>query len=308
MKSVHEIGDLKGKKVLVRVDWNVPVENGEVRDDSRIKRSFPTLQFLLDAGASVTICTHLEPEDLSTQILQKFVPKGATLMENLRKNPGEKANDIKFAEELSKGFDIFVNEAFSASHREHASIVSVPKLLPSYAGLEFMEEVENLSKVFDPPHPFFFVLGGAKFETKLPLVKKFLNLADSILIAGGNGKPAFDQGFGKYEKVMFPHGDISAPDSDSQTLEMCKEKIDGAKLVVWNGPLGKYELGYKEGTEKLAEMIANSNAKSIVGGADTLATIKELNIFDKFTFVSAGGGATLDFLANETLPGIEALN
>lgn len=315
MKSIKEAGDLRGKKVLVRVDWNVPINNGEVRDTFRIEKSQETLDFLMSEGAKVTLMTHLEPaspsqggpEDLSVEPLRKFVPEGVTLLNNLRENKGEKENSTDFAKSLAEGFDIYVNEAFSVSHREHASIVGVPKLLPSFAGVTFMREVEELSKAFKPPHPFLFILGGAKFETKLPLVEKFLNIADEIVILGANAKQAFDKGFDKYPKISFPKGDIAALDANEETIEMCREKLNRSQLVLWNGPLGKYEDGYTRGTESLAKVIADSGKMSILGGADTVATINELGIFDKFSFVSSGGGAMLDFLANGTLPGIEAL-
>ncbi len=307
MKSIKEIADLKGKKVFVRVDWNVPIVGGAVRDDLRIERSMETLKFLKEAGAYVSIATHLEPENLSTDLLKSFVPDGIEILPNLRDNPGEKGNSEEFAKELASGKDLFVNEAFSVSHREHASIVKLPKILPSFAGISFINEVENLSKAFRPKHPFLFILGGAKFETKLPLVKKFQEIADDIFIAGANAKPADEMGFGKLPKITLPIGDISAFDADEANLNILKEKIDKSEFVVWNGPLGKYEDGYTKGTLALAQMLAHSGKEVIVGGADTLAAIKELGVFDKFTFVSGGGGAMLDFLANGTLPGIEAL-
>ena len=203
--------------------------------------------------------------------------------------------------------DIYVNEAFSASHRSHASIIGVPKLLPSFAGLEFLSEVENLSKTFNPPHPCLLILGGAKFETKLPLVEKFLQIADSIHIAGLNAAAASKTNISSESKVSLPLGDITALDADEANIELLRVKVSNARFIIWNGPLGKYEDGYKEGTNKLAQILAVSGKEVIVGGADTLATIKELNLYDKFTFVSTGGGAMLDFLAEGTLPGIKML-
>lgn len=306
-QTLDNLNDISGKRVLVRVDWNVPMANGVVQDDFRIQKSLPTLNLLQNRGAKVILMTHLDDEAASVEPLQAFVPEGMELLENLRRNSGEKTNDEQFAQELASKADIYVNEAFSVSHREHASIVGVPKFLPSYAGLEFAQEVERLSEVFHPDHPFLFILGGAKFETKLPLVTKFLDIADEIVIAGANAKQAHDQGFEKYQKISFPHGDIAALDADDETIMMCKAKIQNANFVVWNGPLGKYEDGYTQGTQNLARVLAESGKRVIVGGADTLAAIKALNLFEKFYFVSTGGGAMLDFLANGTLPGIEAL-
>lgn len=301
MKSIKEAGDLLGKRVFVRVDWNIP----SVDDDFRVKKSLPTIQYLLDSGARPIIATHTEK--LPIEDLKRFVPEGAELLPNLRDNPGEEANDERFAKELAGKADIYVNEAFSVSHRKHASIVSVPKLLPHFVGFEFEDEVKHLSIAFNPPHPFLLIIGGAKFETKIPLVEKFLNIADKIAIFGANAK----QAYGKYSgnpKVVFPKGDIGALDfADEENQDLFKENIGGAELIVWNGPIGKYEDGHKEGTQKLAKILAESGKKTIVGGGDTLAAIRELGLYDKFTFVSTGGGAMLDYLAEGTLPGIEAL-
>lgn len=305
-KSIKEVSDLSGKKVLVRVDWNVPVADGVVLDDFRIKASMPTLELLQSKGAIVFIATHLEGS--SMDVLRPHVPEGMTLMPNLRDSVGEKGNDEVFAKELANGMDIYVNEAFSVSHREHASIVLLPKLLPSYAGLQFQSEVENLSKAFNPPHPFLLILGGAKFETKIPLVEKFVNIADEIFIAGANALPASTMPIAKNPRVSLPLGDVAALDADEANLNLIKSKIEASSFIVWNGPLGKYEDGFKEGTKRLAQILSECGKEVVVGGADTLAVIKELQIFDKFSFVSTGGGAMLDFLANGTLPGIEALD
>jgi phosphoglycerate kinase len=304
MKVITEEGDLKGKRVLVRVDWNV-IKDGRVSDEFRIKASLPTLNFLHDAGAEVIIATHLE--EGSTDLLAPFVPAGMKLLPNLRENPGEKENSPEFAQELAAQADIFVNEAFSVSHREHASIVGVPKLIPSYAGLHFAEEYQQLSKAFQPVHPFLIILGGAKIETKLPMVEKFAHSADTIFVGGAMAVKAaeleLDQKFG----VLFPTGDLAALDANDETLRLLKAKIIEAKLIVWNGPLGKYEAGYTKYTYELAQAIAEAEAETIIGGGDTLAAIQPLNLLEKYSFVSTAGGAMLDFLANGTLPGIEAL-
>lgn len=308
MKSIREAADLRGKRVLVRVDWNV-VKNGKVADEFRIKASLPTLEFLNEQGATVLIATHLEdtePQDI--ELLKPYVPEGMQLLANLRANPGEKGNSEEFAKELALQADIYVNEAFSASHREHASIVSVPRLLPSYAGLRFMEEFERLSKAFEPEHPFLLLLGGAKIETKLPLVEKFSKLADTIFIGGAMAVKANELGLQENYGVLFPTGDLAALDANDETLRRLKAKIAEARFIVWNGPLGKYEAGYTKYTDELAQVLAEAEAETIVGGGDTLAAIQSLNILEKFSFVSTAGGAMLEFLAKGTLPGIEALN
>lgn len=301
MKSIREAGDLSGKRVLVRVDWNI---SGS--DTYRIEATLPTITYLLEAGATVTLATHGNTGELGV-----FVPPGVTLLPNLRDNPGEELNSEEFAQELAQNQDIYVNEAFSVSHREHASVVGVPKLLPSYAGLRFVEEFEKLSKAFHPSHPFLLLLGGAKIETKLPLVEKFSKIADTIFIGGAMAVKAAEMGLQENYGVMFPTGDLAALDANDETLRQLRAKIVEAKFIVWNGPLGKYENGYTKYTNELAQAIAEATAQgteTIIGGGDTLAAIQSLNILDKFSFVSTAGGAMLDFLATGTLVGIEALN
>jgi phosphoglycerate kinase len=307
MKTITEAGDLKGKRVLVRVDWSVPMKDGVIANDYQIRVSLPTLTYLQEAGAIVTIATHLESLTDSIDSLRPYVPEGMEILPNLRANPGEIANSQEFAQELASQADVYVNEAFAVSHREHASIVGVPKLIPGFLGLRFAEEVQHLSQAFHPPHPFLFLLGGAKVETKLPLIEKFSSLADSIFIGGAMAKQASEIGLGENSKVFFPTGDLAALDANAETLEILKEKIKDAALIVWNGPLGKYEDGYTQYTEELARALSEAEGKVIVGGGDTLVAIQKLNLLHTFSFVSAGGGAMLDFLATGTLPGIEVL-
>jgi len=337
--SILEAGNLEGKRVLVRVDWNVPIENGQVMDDFRIQKSLPTIEYLRKAGAKIVLISHHDAEGETLQTVYEYVknilpltfvePSDLVLLENLFMNEGEKQNSRDFAVKLASGIDIFVNEAFPESHREYASIVGLPKLLPSYAGLQFNEEVKQLSNAFYPKHPFLLVLGGAKFETKLSLLDKFLSIADSIFVGGALANNFFkeegqdvgtslvsDGDFNLKEK--FQSGKIILPvdtildvtrivDAGPKTIENLKSKVENAKLILWNGPLGEFEKGYKTGTLELAKLIANSNAETIVGGGDTLSAIKELGLLEKFSFVSTGGGAMLDFLATGTLPGIEVL-
>lgn len=373
MKSVKNIEHLKGVKALVRVDFNIPVANSAVTDDYRIRAALPTIDFLTAKGAKVILISHMESKDggnpslepvanhlkklgrsvlfvKNFKVANEYVENGlkdgkCVLLENLRIFEGEKANDDKFARELASLGDLFVNEAFSACHRKHASIVGVPKYLPSYAGLQLEKEVENLSRAFNPPHPFLLVLGGAKFETKLPLLEKFANTTDSIFVGGALAHDFFKvkgfnigkstssesrvdlSGYLNNPKVEIPidvvtdGGETKASDSLSdndtiadagaKTIELLKEKVSTARFILWNGPLGVYEDGFKNATIELARMIAestvNGNTTSIVGGGDTIAAIEELNLQDKFTFISTGGGAMLEFLAKGSLPGIEAL-
>lgn len=368
MKTLKDIGDINGKKVLVRVDFNVPVEDGEVKDDFRIISALPTIELLQKKGAKICLIAHCEANieggecslkpafgvlkrhidsvcaDTIDEAKSLMVSNNVVLLENLRTNPGEKTNNEDFAKELSSLGDFYVNEAFSVSHREHASIVGVPKFLPSYAGLQLEKEVIELSKAFKPAHPFVFVLGGAKFETKLPLINKFMQKADTICVGGALANDilkAQGKNIGKSkiskegvdlsdviksQKLMtvsdvivsnasgsssklvgYVLDDDSIMDAGQGTIKEWEEKIRTAAFVLWNGPLGNFEAGFDKGTLSLAQAIAGSDAESIVGGGDTLASIKKLNLESTFSFISTGGGATLDFLANETLPGVEAL-
>jgi phosphoglycerate kinase len=338
---------LRGKRVLLRLDLNVPIENGVVRDDFRIQHSLPTVKKLVDAGAEVRVIAHLGERGAKiapvAQYLQGFYPQ-VIVYENLRLESGEEANDVSFAKQLVQDNDLYINEAFSASHREHASIVGVPQFLPACAGLEFQAEVEHLSALLKPQTPLVVVIGGAKFGTKLPLVRRFLEIADHIFIGGALAHPIFklrgweigqslsDDAAGDLSdlannpKVVLPsevlvaQGDktfVAKPDqvpadgiivdAGPGALTDLQNIIAGAKTILWNGPLGNYEQGYLQPSQDLAKVIAASSAHSVIGGGDTIAAIESLNIFEKFGFVSAAGGAMLDYLSTGTLPGIEAL-
>jgi len=370
MKSIEKIKDVKGKTVLVRVDFNLPIKNGKVEDDFRIQKALPTIKFLQTKGAQVVLITHLGKggatllpiaKALNKYIKSKFVPDiigsvakkavsemkdgDVILLENLRNDKGEKDSDTVFGLSLSSLGDIYVNEAFSVSHRTDASLVLLPKLLPAYAGFQLQAEINNLSLAFKKPkHPFLFILGGAKFSTKLPLITKYLKSADSVFIGGallndllkakgyevgqslvGEDNYGLDKVI-KNKKIIWPVdvvvksgqklmnknlGEVSSGDFildiGSQSVKNLGLVIKKSKLILWNGPLGKYEAGGGGATKKILKIIAESKAASIVGGGDTVALISEMKMEKKFTFVSTGGGATLDFLANGTLPGIKAL-
>jgi len=377
IKYIDQVENLKGVKVLLRLDLNVPIMNGVVTDPYRMERSLQTIDFLREKEAQVIIIAHCEGKESSTLLpmwkyLNGFLPVdfsptfftpeaidkllkmedgGVLLFENLRVNPGEKENNVEFAKQLAQMADIFVNDAFSVCHRKHASVVGVPQFLPSYGGLLLREEIENLSKVFNPAHPFVFLLGGAKFETKLPLIKKYLETADKVFVGGALASDiyktkGFEVGkslvseigagdFGipellKNPKLVFPpdvtvtkpdgsvafkkpdeiSADETIVDAGPETISELKNILAGVKTIVWNGPLGNFEIGFGDKTEQLAELVVDATvagAESIVGGGDTLSSIKKLGLEEKFSFVSTGGGAMLDFLVNETLPGIEAL-
>lgn len=337
MKSVSEADIKPGTRVLLRVDWNVPVnESGEILGSAKIESSLKTIDFLLSKGATIIVLSHfgdgkislagavevfnkLRPEHKTIFIKDPFGDEGKVLIDNLKGGEvailenirfweGEKDNKKEFAEALAHLAHIYVNEAFSASHRAHASIVGVPMILPHFAGLAFINEYEKLKEAFNPEHPFLFILGGAKFETKLPLVEKFLDLADNIFIGGKNAFQAISLPIAQNPKIIFPVGDPTALDVNQETIDLLERKIKEAKFVLWNGPLGKYEDGYIEGTIAIAKLLNASNAKVIIGGGDTENVIDDTITENPNIFISLSGGAMLDFLSTGTLPGLEALN
>ncbi len=358
---------LKGRRVLIRLDLNEPIENGKVVNDFRIRRIIPTLQFLVEGGAKVVVVSHREGKEDSLKpialYLNKFIKVGFVpdvcgsvasdsikmmadgsiiILENLRKEKGEEKNDLNFAKKLAKFADVYINEAFSVSHRKHASIISLPKLLPSYAGFLFAEEVMSLSRMFKPKQPLLMIMGGAKSETKLPLIKKYLPKASSIFIGGALansflkedgyeiGKSLADKNTKalspllKNKKIFLPvdvvvrNGEVKwidevlksecIVDNGPESIFILENMIGKTKTVIVNGPLGVYQDGFGDGTEKLLKILAKSNCDVVVGGGDTVALVSKLKLEKKFSFVSTGGGAMLDFLVNETLPGIKVLS
>ncbi len=360
--------NLKGARVLLRLDVNEPIARGRVLDDFRIRRSVPTIEFLKKKGARIIILAHeghaegtlravsdrlnrftrvsFETADVRTlgDIGARMRNGSAVMLENIRKYPGEEKNSPAFARLLAGMGDIYVNDAFSVSHRNHASVVSLPRLIPSYAGLLFSDEVSHLSLALSPKHPFVFILGGAKFSTKMPLIKKYLSKAD-IVFVGGALANGFYRAMGmkvgrsvsdrpgtallpllKNKKLILPtdvrtegkagermvrpadvRSDECIMDAGDETVRDLSALVQKARLVVFNGPLGNYEEGFDEGTNMLLRAIAKSRATSIVGGGDTVDLITQLGIEKKLTFVSTGGGAMIEFLAKGTLPGIAAL-
>lgn len=353
--------------MLLRLDLNVPMEGERILDNTRIKKALPTLLYLRKFGARTIVISHLGKDGthslkevsriLGKQIPLGFVPKvvgrdveervagmknGSILvLENLRKEKGEMENNTFFAMSLSRLGDIYVNDAFSESHREAASIVLLPKFLPSYAGFLFEEEMKELFKVFTPKKPFLFILGGAKISTKLPLIKKYLKIADSIFVGGAIMNSFFKaQGFevGKSlvdnadedvrlllrnKKLILPtdvvinDGEVRATNSvdkkdiirdiGPESLAKLKKLISDSKEILFNGPLGNYELGFGETTKETLKAMAKSKAHTVVGGGDTLVIVSRLKLENKFGFVSSAGGAMIELLARGTLPGIEAL-
>jgi phosphoglycerate kinase len=228
------------------------------------------------------------------------------LLENLRFHPEEEENDPQFARKLALLADLYVNDCFATSHRKHASIVGIPQLLLSYAGLQLEKETLILRSIrVEAKRPILFIVGGAKPETKAPLVKKLSQMADKILLGG---TLMFEKSLEGIPNVIFPVDAIGVEDIGPETVKMFTEEIKKAKTIVWNGPLGvTNSKEFEVGTRKIAEALAAADAYTVVGGGDTVAALTRFGLRDKMCFVSTGGGAMLQFLADGTLPGIEAL-
>lgn len=358
--------ELQGKRILLRLDLNVPIKEGKVTNNYRLEKAKPTIDYLRERGAKILILSHRGEKEGSLSAVvdyyRQFFPVGfithyqnfsqfaeqpeqVVLLENLRQGPEEESNDQTLAQNLATVADLYVNEAFPVSHRAHASVSVLPLLLPSYAGLNFIAEVENLSTVLNPDKPLLVILGGAKFDTKVPLIKRFLELADNIFIGGAlacswlkaEGKEVgtslvdddleIIKPFLGEAKIKLPtevviqseSGEVSTVaamsvpqtakivDIGISSLQNLQTELQAAHTILWNGPLGYFEKGFSAATEEVAKILAWLPAKTIVGGGDTVAAIEKLGLMDKFTFVSTAGGAMLDFLAQGTLPGIEAL-
>lgn len=355
IRSVKD-ADVAGKRVLLRVDFNVPLKDGAVLNDLRIRAALPTIELLHQKGAaSIVILTDIgRPEGVAVEGL-RVAPVAAHLRgltsvpfvmeENLRFERGEEAGDPAFAKKLSELGDVYVNDAFSNSHRAHASMVLLPKLLPAYAGLRLQQEVEALSQALTPPPGSVALIGGAKFETKAPLITKLLGVYDHMLLGGALANDVIKARglpFGKSmiselsvppeiagnERLEVPSDGIFAErgsnaersgsivdiranegviDIGPLTAKAWGERIAKAPFVLWNGPVGIYEQGYSDGTDVLAAALARSGTRAVVGGGDTVAAVSKQKFDPEKVFISTGGGAMLQFLSDGTLPAIEAL-
>jgi len=339
IKSISELDEkeLRGKKILLRVDFNVPVENEKILEIYKIKSSKETIDYLINRGALVSLLSHITAvesfEPLSDQIKEILGTSNFVLLENVRKYKGEEANDSVFAKELAANFDIYVNDAFSESHRNYASMVAITKYLPSYAGLLLIKEIDNLGRVLNTPKEGkTLILGGAKISTKFPVIKNFLNKAENILIGGAVANVFFkakgvdikksltdDNFLPEAKKLLEENGNIIIPgdynisddmilDIGPETINKFIKTINASKMVIWNGPLGKVEEEkFSSGSRKISEAIISSGAFSIIGGGDTIAFLERLALVDKFDYISTGGGAMLEFLAGNKLPGLVIL-
>jgi phosphoglycerate kinase len=340
-RSVRD-ANVAGRRVLVRSDLNVPLEDGRVADETRIEASLPTLRLLLDRGAlGVRVCSHLgRPKGPDTAFaiepvrarLHELLPDNRIeVLENTRFNPGETKNDPAFARELADGCDLFVEDAFGSVHRAHASTVGVAELLPAYAGLLLERELEELGKLLgEVERPFVLVSGGAKVDDKLGVLRNLGGKADVVLIGGKMAEELRDENPLDFE-VVLPTDVVAAvafeADAESkvrpydalpdgwlgldigpQTRTRFADEISLAKTIFWNGPMGVFEWPrFAQGTKAVAEAVANADAFSVVGGADSIRALNELGLAGQVSWASTGGGAALELLEGKELPGVAVI-
>lgn len=384
-KTVRDI-DLQGKRVLMRVDFNVPMQDGKVTDDKRIQASLPTIKYVLDQGASLILMSHLgrpkggpdpefslrpaaevlsshlgipvkmAPDTVGSEVeaMAKELKPGEVLMlENTRFHKGEEKNDLELAKQMAALADVYVNDAFGSAHRAHASTEGVARFLPAVSGFLMEQELEYLGRaVGEPEHPYVAILGGAKISDKIGVVETLLSKADKLIIGGGMANTFLaakginmqdslvEEGSLEMaksllekagDKLILPVDAVIADrfeaDANSQvvdvdqipsgwrmldvgpkTLDLYKQALAGAKLVVWNGPVGVFEMPkFAEGTFALARLLAESGATTVIGGGDSASAVKKAGVAKQMTHVSTGGGASLEFLEGKQLPGVAAL-
>jgi phosphoglycerate kinase len=384
-KTVKDI-DLKGKRVLMRVDFNVPMQDGKVTDDKRIRASLPTIKYVLDQGASLILMSHLgrpkggpdpefslrpaaevlssllampvkmAPDCVGSEVekMAKELKPGEVLMlENTRFHPEEEKNDLELAKQMAALADIYVNDAFGSAHRAHSSTEGVAHFLPAVSGFLMEQELQYLGRaVANPEHPYIAILGGAKISDKIAVVDNLLSKCDKLIIGGGMANTFLAaKGYNMQEslveessletaknimaksgdKLILPVDAVIADKFDAEantevvdvdqipagwrmmdvgpkTLELYKRALERAKLIVWNGPVGVFEMPkFAEGTFALARMLAASGATTVIGGGDSASAVKKAGVAKQMTHVSTGGGASLEFLEGKELPGIAAL-
>jgi phosphoglycerate kinase len=384
-QTVRDI-DLKGKRVLMRVDFNVPMAEGKVTDDKRIKAALPTIKYVLDQGASLLLMSHLgrpkggfDPEfslkpaaevlagylgipvkmaadcvGLEVEQMAKAIKPGEVIMlENTRFHPEEEKNDMELAKKMAALGDIYVNDAFGSAHRAHSSTEGVAHFLPAVSGFLMEQELEYLGRaIANPEHPYIAILGGAKISDKILVVETLLSKCDKLIIGGGMANTFLAaQGLNMQDSlveaasidtarailkrsgkgIVLPVDAVIADKFDAEanneivdvdkipagwrmmdvgpkTLALYKETLKDAKLIVWNGPVGVFEMPkFAEGTFALARMLAESGAITVIGGGDSASAVKKAGVAKQMTHVSTGGGASLEFLEGKELPGVAAL-
>jgi phosphoglycerate kinase len=384
-KTVRDI-DLKGKRVLMRVDFNVPMAEGKVTDDKRIKAALPTIKYVLEQGASLLLMSHLgrpkggfdpefslkaaaevlaghlgmpvkmAPDCVGPEVekMAKAIKPGEVIMlENTRFHPEEEKNDNELAKQMAALGDVFVNDAFGSAHRAHSSTEGVAHFLPAVSGFLMEKELEYLGRaIANPEHPYIAILGGAKISDKIMVVETLLSRCDKLIIGGGMANTFLAaKGLNMQDslveatsidtakalltkagnRIVLPVDAIIADKFDAEansqvvdvekipagwrmmdvgpeTLDLYKETLKGAKLIVWNGPVGVFEMPkFAEGTFALARMLAESGAITVIGGGDSASAVKKAGVAKQMTHVSTGGGASLEFLEGKELPGVAAL-
>ncbi len=343
-RSVRD-AEVAGTTVLVRADLNVPLEGGRVADDTRIRASLPTLELLLERDAAeLRVCSHLgRPKTEEDRAKYAMAPVAARLrellpdervhvLENTRFDPGEKTNDERFARELADGCELYVDDAFGSAHRAHASTEAVAHLLPAYAGLLLLAELEHLGRLLgEVERPFVLISGGAKVEDKLGVLRNLGGRADSVLIGGKMAEELRDGSPLDFDAAL-PVDVVAAADFERnaesrlcavdeipdgwlgldigpETRTRFVEGVEAARTIFWNGPMGVFEWPrFAEGTKAVARAVAaNQDAYSVVGGADSVRAINELGLADRVSWVSTGGGASLELLEGKELPGVAAI-
>lgn len=337
-------GEFSNKKILVRADFNVAISGGEVKERFKLEACKKTIEYLsAQSDVKIALISHLgrpdgkvDPEfsleqlkdelevildkkiifvddcigDVVVKALEKLNPGEIILLENVRFHGGDEKNDVEFAGKLAGNFDYFVNDAFSVCHRDQASVTGVTKHIEGYAGFWIQEELKNLNRVIhEPEYPATAIIGGAKIETKLPLIQRFEKMYTNILVGGRVANEAIDQGISFSPKVILPI-DFAEDrlDIGPKTIKRYKDVISVAKVIVWNGPLGKFEQPpFDSGTREILDAIIESDAFTCIGGGESVQVLEERGLMAKVSFVSTGGGAMLEYLSGNKMPGIEAL-
>jgi phosphoglycerate kinase len=342
-RSVRD-ADVRDKVVLVRADLNVPLEDGRVADDTRIRASLPTIQLLLDGGArEVRVCSHLgRPKTDEDRARYSMAPvrervaelagdDRVTVLENTRFNPGETKNDEGFARELADGCDLYVNDAFGSAHRAHSSTEAVAHLLPAYAGLLLLAELEHLGRLLgEVERPFVIVSGGAKVEDKVAVLTNLGSRADTVLIGGKMAEDIRSENPFPFEVVLpvdvmaaesfaedalaqvAPYDDLPEGwlglDIGPETATRFAGIVAEAKTIFWNGPMGVFEWPrFAAGTNAVAKAVAGADAYTVVGGGDSVRAVNEAGLADRISWISTGGGASLELLEGKELPGVAAI-
>ena len=340
-RSVEQ-AEVRDRRVLVRADLNVPLEDGRVADDTRIRAAVPTLRLLLDRGAAeIAVCSHLgrpkghDPAFSIAPVAERLGElvrdERMHVLENTRFDPGETKNDPDTARRLAEGMDVYVNDAFGSAHRAHASTEAVAHLLPAFAGLLLLEELEHLGRLLgDVERPFVLVAGGAKVEDKLGVLEQLGGRADTVVVGGKMAEELRDGATLPFpvelpsdvvaaasfaadaEAEVTPYDDVPRGwlglDIGPDTRTRFAELVGAARTVFWNGPMGVFEWPrFADGTKAVAKAVAAVDGYTVVGGGDSVRAVAELGLADEISWVSTGGGASLELLEGKELPGVAAI-